>query len=312
MALHKIVLKNEHLHASFSKDYEPILTIQSGDSIECMTPDIGWGYNDTQGQRTNFHSRLKEQEWGHPMIGPIYIQEAKPGMALKIQIDQITPAHYGWNCAGGNQSWHSSILGVDQMEETTLDWEIDRDHMTGKTRIGERSFTVDLEPFMGVMAVAPEEPGVHPTIPPDRFGGNIDCKELAEGSTLYLPVFVEGALFSVGDGHAKQGDGEVSGQAIECPMDSVVLKIEAVDMQLNGPLADTPKGWMTFGFHEDLNEATIMALNEMVQFIQQKYEVTKTEAVTLASTAVDLHITQIVNGVKGVHAILPHNAFKVS
>ncbi|WP_279401405.1 acetamidase/formamidase family protein [Piscibacillus salipiscarius] len=183
--------------------------------------------------------------------------------------------------------------------------------MTGTTRIGDRDLRIGLNPFMGLMGVAPAEPGLHITAPPRRVGGNIDCKELGRGSSLFLPIEVEGALFSIGDGHAAQGDGEVSGTAIEAPMDVVDVTLTVhEDMSLNMPRAWTPSGWVTFGFDEDLNEATATALDEMVLLIQRLYDVKKTEATALASTVVDLRITQVVNGVKGVHAVLSHGAIR--
>lgn len=123
---------------------------------------------------------------------------------------------------------------------------------------------------------------------------------------MYLPISVEGALFSIGDGHAAQGDGEVSGTAIECPMDLVDITLTLRDdMQLAIPRAKTPAGWITFGFNEDLNQAAAQALNEMVELISMLYKIEKSQALALASVTVDLRVTQVVNGVKGVHAVLP-------
>lgn len=304
---YKMKVSNQHLHASFSKDYEPILTISSGDSIEFNTIDIGWGFTEKSGERISFQSREQEETWGHPMVGPIYIQNAKPGMTLEVKINKIKPSWYGWNCAGGKKNWQNSVLNITESPEVTLNWTINEENKTAKTRLKDQVFTVPLKPFLGVLSTSPSESGVHSTIPPRSCGGNIDCKELVEGSTLYLPISVEGALFSAGDGHAAQGDGEVSGQAIESPFDHVNLTLTVIeDLQLKMPRANTPAGWITFGFDEDLNVATATALEGMVELIQEIYHIEKTEAVALASVCVDLKITQIVNQVKGVHAILPH------
>jgi acetamidase/formamidase len=128
---------------------------------------------------------------------------------------------------------------------------------------------------------------------------------------LFLPISVEGALFSIGDGHAAQGDGEVSGTAIECPMDLVDITLTVRDdMQLKMPRAKTPAGWITFGFNEDLNQAAAQALDEMVKLITELHQMEQAEALALASVVVDLRITQVVNGVKGVHAVLPHGAIR--
>ena len=221
-------------------------------------------------------------------------------------INQIIPGPYGWTWAG---DWSED--GTDPYnlgKEAMLAWTLDRETMTGRDQFGH---TVSLHPFMGVMGMPPDVPGIHSTAPPRPCGGNIDCKELVAGSTLYLPVSVPGALFSVGDGHAAQGDGEVSRTAIECPMDIVELTFRLRDdMHLTTPRANTPSGWIALAFHEDLNVATRVAINAMLDLIVEQHRVERAEAYALASVVVDMHITQIVNGVSGVHAILPHDAIR--
>jgi acetamidase/formamidase len=161
------------------------------------------------------------------------------------------------------------------------------------------------------MGMPPAEPGIHPTSPPRFTGGNIDCKELGVGATLYLPIAVEGGLFSTGDGHAAQGDGEVSVMAIECPMERADLTFDLLpDLHLTMPRAETAVGSITFGFHEDLDEAVGQALNAMLELMAEQYNLGRQEALALASVVVDLHITQLVNGVRGVHAILPHDSIR--
>jgi len=164
---------------------------------------------------------------------------------------------------------------------------------------------------MGVMGMPPDEPGLLATFPPRFCGGNIDCNELVAGSTLYLSIAIPGALFSTGDGHALQGDGEVSGVAIECPMERVELTFYLRDdIQLTTPRANTPVGWITLGFHEDLHEATLIALNAMLDLMGEQYQLSRPRALALASLLVDLRVTQIVNSVLGVHAVLPHGVIK--
>jgi acetamidase/formamidase len=310
--IHKLDLKTENLHGSFSHEYQPVLTINSGDSLHLTTPDIRWGYAKLKNdERTLFDSKEKEPKRGHPMIGPVAVKGAKKGCVLEVRLNEITPGSYGQNWAGGISNWENDQLGIVESEQVLLDWELNTTTMTGSCLIGEKAFHVGLSPFMGLLGVAPAEPGVHATPPPRYCGGNIDCKELVQGSKLYLPVSVEGAMFSVGDGHAVQGDGEVSGTAIECPMDHVDITLTVrEDMQLKLPRANTPSGWITFGFHEDLNEAAATALDEMVLLMMDHYGVGKAEATALASVAVDLRITQVVNGVKGVHAVLPHGSIR--
>jgi acetamidase/formamidase len=310
--IHKLKLETKNFHGSFNNGYEPMLTIDSGDSIQLKTLDIQWGYSSAKHEeRSIFDSREKEEKPGHPIIGPISIRNAKPGMVLEVRVNELIPGWYGRNWAGGIPSWQNEKLGLIDSERLQVDWELDATTMTGSGKIGDQTFQVGLSPFMGVMGVAPAEYGTHSTTPPRYCGGNIDCKELVRGSSLFLPISVEGALFSIGDGHALQGDGESSGTAIECPMDVVDITLRVRDdMKLTMPRANTPAGWITFGFNKDLNEAAAVALDEMVMLMQQFYGIQKVEATALASVSVDLRITQVVNGVKGVHAVLPHGAIR--
>ena len=310
--IHKIDLHTQNLHSSFNKEYQPILTVKSGDSIHLKTLDIQWGYSASPDkERTIFESRENEDRLGHPIIGPIAVEGAKPGMVLEVRTNELVPGWYGRNWAGKVPSWQNEKLGLLDSERLQLDWELDAVKNVGSCKIGEQEFRVGLSPFLGLMGVAPSEPGTFATKPPRYCGGNIDCKELVRGSSLFLPISAEGALFSLGDGHAVQGDGESSGTAIECPMDHVdITLILHEDFPLNMPRAHTPAGWITFGFDEDLNEAAAVALDEMVQFMQGLYGISKTEATALSSVAVDLRISQVVNGVKGAHAILPHGVLR--
>jgi acetamidase/formamidase len=161
----------------------------------------------------------------------------------------------------------------------------------------------------GVSGVAWDEPGEHSTVPPRAVGGgNIDCKELVAGSTLYLPVTVASALLSAGDGHAAQGDGEVAGTAIECGM-TTELKLDLItDPPVPGVHAETPAGRITFGFSPDLNAAMGDALEAMLTWLQGLYGLDKAAALAVASPVVDLRITQVANQAWGVHALLPNGA----
>ncbi len=161
---------------------------------------------------------------------------------------------------------------------------------------------------LAIMGMPPAEPGLHSTVPPRPTGGNLDCKELVAGSTLYLPIAVPGGLFSAGDGHARQGDGEVCVTAIECPMEAVDITFSLhPELRLAMPRAQTPAGWITFGLHEDLNEAALLALEGIVELLGELYGMDRHQALGMASVLVDLRVTQIVNQVKGVHAVLSHD-----
>jgi len=164
---------------------------------------------------------------------------------------------------------------------------------------------IPLRPFFGVMAVAPPPNwGTVSTLPPRRNGGNLDNKELTAGSTLYLPIHVDGALFSVGDGHGVQGDGEVCLTAIETGLIGTFELILRDDMKLDLPYAETPTHAITMAFDPDLDDCVVVALRQMIDLIARKSGITREDAYSLCSLAADLHITQVVNGSKGVHVML--------
>jgi acetamidase/formamidase len=167
-----------------------------------------------------------------------------------------------------------------------------------------------LRPFAGIIGVSPPNREKITTVLPGPFGGNMDLKELTEGSMLFLPVFVKGALLWVGDGHAAQGDGEVNVTAVECAFESVELKISVrKGATLKLPRAETASHWITMGFHSDLEEAFRIALREMLEFLCLEKGMGRSEAYSLCSVAVDFRITQVVNGNKGVHGMLPKAIF---
>ncbi len=230
-------------------------------------------------------------------------------MTLAVQVGDIVPGTWGYTVTGGpSPNGLNRFLGVDEHPRRIMNWELDAQAMVGRSSSGH---SVALQPFMGVMGLPPPEPGVHSTTPPRVWGGNLDCKLLGTGSTLYLPVSVPDALFSVGDGHAAQGDGEVSGTAIECPVAHVDLSFDLYDdMTLTTPGAKTPNAWLTLGLHEDLNEAMRLALADMLTLLSDLFGVDRREALALASVVVDLRVTQVVNRVCGVHAVLPHGAVR--
>jgi acetamidase/formamidase len=156
----------------------------------------------------------------------------------------------------------------------------------------------------------PPEPGVHSTGPPRRWGGNIDCKELVAGTTLFLPIPVDGACFSAGDGHAAQGDGEVSGTAIECPVRARLTLDLRDDLSLEWPIARTADAWLTFGFDEHLGHAARIAVDGMLDLMGRELGLDRGDALAFASVVVDLRVTQVVNGALGVHAVLRDDALQ--
>lgn len=308
MAFHVIEPERRTLHGHFSRDLEPVLTIDSGDTVRFRTLDAGWGLEPNPGdgrERATFEPRDPEIDKGHALCGPVAVRGAEPGMTLEIQIGDIRTGGWGWNVGGGWSHPVNDRLGLSA-EEVTLRWTIDDDARTATSHLGR---TVKVRPFMGVMGMPPAEAGRHPTAPPRPTGGNIDCKELIAGTSLFLPVAVAGGLFSTGDGHGAQGDGESSVTAIECPIERVDLTfVVHEDMPISTPRARTDEGWLTLGFDGDLDEATYIALDAMLGLLGEKFGMGRGEALAMSSVAVDLRMTQIVNGVKGVHAVLPHGA----
>jgi acetamidase/formamidase len=309
LEVHVLEPDAQTLHGFFSAERAPVLTVDPGDRVRLRTLDAWWSAGPFTGGHHPDRKRVPEYsaDAGHALVGPIAVRGARPGTALVVRIDTVVPAAWGTTVAGG---WPSKVNERYRLTEDGVvhAWELDHATMTGRNQHGH---TVALRPFLGVIGMPPPGPGQHSTIPPRRHGGNLDCRELVAGSTLYLPVPVDGALLSVGDGHAAQGDGEVSGTAIECPMDRVELTLGLRDdLPLDGPVAHTPAGWLTIGLGDTLDDAAFMALESMFALLGRLHGLARPDAVALASVAVDLRVTQIVNQVVGVHAVLPHGAVR--
>ena len=307
MATYTVEPRRETLHGSFSREYPAILTIDSGDTVRFSTLNAAWILDLTENPPKQFEPRVKGRDDGHALCGPVAIRGAQPGMTLEVQINEVHPARWGWTSVGGRESAVNWRFGLVEQADALV-WTLDSASMTARDQYGH---SIALHPFMGVMGMPPNEPGIHSTTPPRFCGGNIDCKELVAGSTLYLPISVPEALFSVGDGHAVQGDGEVCGVALECSMTCVDLTFRVHEqMQLTTPRATTPFGEITLGFHEDLHEASLIALEGMLNLMEEHYQLPRSQALALASLVVDLRVTQIANDVLGVHALLPHGAIR--
>lgn len=308
MTLHEIPLERRTLHGHFSRDLEPVLTIQPGDTIAISTLDAGWGLEGGSWERRHFEPRDPELDAGHPLIGPVEVAGARAGQTLEVRVGAIRVGHYGLTDAGGWPTPINTRLGVDEGETVALWWRLDADSAVGRDQHGRE---VELRPFLGVLGMPPVEPGTWPTGPPRIWGGNLDCKELVAGTTLFLPIPVDGAVFSAGDGHARQGDGELSGLAIECPLERAELTLSLRDgLELRTPIAWTPGAWLVLGVDEDLDEAAAAAVEGMIELMEREHGLERREALALASVVVDLRVTQVVNGVQGVHAVLPHDAIR--
>ena len=301
----EIPLERRTLHGHFSRDLTPVLTIESGDTVAFSCLDSGWHV--APGKK--FEPRDEKLDEGHALVGPIEVRGARAGQTLAVRIDEVRVGPFGATVAGGWSTPLNDRLGMSDGETLVLHWSLDAERGIGRDPHGRE---VELRPFPGVLGMPPPEPGVHATAPPRRWGGNIDCKELVAGTTLFLPIPVDGALFSAGDGHARQGDGEVSQTAIECPLDRLELTLSVEDRpDLNIPIAWTPDAWLTFGFDEDLDEAAAAATDVMLELMRRELDLERADALALASVVVDLRVTQLVNGVRGVHAVLRHDAIRI-
>jgi acetamidase/formamidase len=288
----------------FSPATPAVLTVDPGDTLVVRTLDAR-GYLARPGGPGAGTPQIFALRRGHCLAGPIAVRGAEPGMTLAVHLRSVRPTTWGWTEAGSAPSDLNRTLGVAGDQSAFLLWDLDPDKLTGACG----RVTTRLAPFLGVIGMPPAEPGEHSTNPPRALGGgNIDCRELVAGSTLYLPVTVPKAMLCVGDGHAAQGDGEVSGTAIECGVTSEIKLSLVTDAPLSSIHATTPAGKITFGFSPDLNKAMTAALDAMVTWLTLLLEVDRPSALALASVAVSLRITQVANETWGVHALLPDGA----
>jgi acetamidase/formamidase len=313
---HVLLPDERTLHGSWDRDRPPALTVDPGTTVRFGTLDSGWstgpytGPDTAAGLAARPRHPAHDPAHRHALTGPVAVAGAEPGQVLAVRIDDVVPAAFGTTYCGLRSTALNERLGVTAAPVVHR-WTLDGASGIGRNQAGH---SVALRPFLGVMGVPPAEPGEHSTIPPYWHGGNIDCRELVAGATLYLPVTVPGALFSIGDGHAAQGDGEVSGTAIECPMDRVDLTLDVLPdlfgAPVRTPVARTPAGWVTMGVADDLDEAMAIALDAMLDVMAALHGIGRSDALALASVVVDLRVTQVVNQVVGVHAVLPWGAVR--
>ena len=299
--IHELPLERRTLHGHFSPELAPVATVESGDTIAFACLDSSW--NVEPGKK--FEPRDLSLDAGHALIGPIEVRGARAGQTLEVGIDAVRVGAFGFTVAGGWSTWLNDRLEVGQGEDHVVRWRLDADAGRARDELGRE---VALDPFLGVLGMPPAKPGIYDTGPPRRTGGNIDCKELVAGTKLFLPIAVDGAFFSAGDGHARQGDGEVAGTAIECGIERAELTLTVRDLQIDSPVAWTPTAWLTFGFDVDLDDAAAAAVAAMLDLMHRELGLDRRDALALASVVVDVRITQLVNGVLGVHAVLAHDA----
>ncbi|MFS0729356.1 acetamidase/formamidase family protein [Curtobacterium sp. 1P10AnD] len=283
-----------------------VLRVDPGDSVTVRTLSAA-GYTERQPEPGAEVPTLLPSRRGHCLVGPIAVAGARPGQVLAVHFDDLVPDDWGYTGSGGADTPVNRALGLaDPASRGPLLWEIDA--AAGRA-VNQLGLAVRTAPFLGVVGLPPEPTGEHSTIPPRPVGGgNVDCRELVAGSTLFLPVTVPDALLWVGDGHAAQGDGEVSGTAIECGMTTTVTLSLLDEAPVAGIHADSPAGRITFGFDADLNTATTTALDAMVDWIAGLFAIGRAEALAMASVAVSMRVTQVANRTWGVHALLPEGA----
>ncbi len=301
MAEHTLSAQPPNLHTRWDNSLPPVLAVDPGDTVVFETTCS------TGGQLTpnSAVDDLAALDRGrvHTLTGPVAVRGAEPGDTLIVQVLEVVPREWGFNFTRPEAGLLSEDFPLHSLR--VLHW---------RNADGSIPFApgvrLPLRPFMGVCGVAPASPGAHRTRQPGAFGGNMDCRELGPGATLYLPVQVPGALFSTGDCHAVQGDGEVCVSALETAAHRARLRFDLrPGERLPRPRAETATHYITFGFDPDLGVAAQQAVRDMVAHLVRTRALSPIDAYALCSLIVDLRITQAVNGTRGVHAMLPKSIF---
>ena len=313
---HELALTPENIHWGFyDASLEPVVTIRSGDRVSfenLLARGLGRlrlaGFDESR--FTDAMRAVEEAETirlgAHPLNGPIYVQDAEPGDVLEVRfvdIGFLAPYGVSGHLPGGG------TLPGDFPSAALRRFEVDTIAGTA-TMEGADGIVIPVRPFFGSVGVAP--PALSGRInsrAPGYHVGNLDNKDLVEGTTLFLPVHVDGGLLSIGDGHAAQGDGEVSGTAIEASLYGTIEVVLHKDRSLAWPRAETPTHFISMGLDPDLDEAARMATREMVDFLVAEKGMDRSSAYILCSVALDLRITQLVDGTKGVHGMLAKELF---
>ncbi len=293
----------------FDSTLPDLLEIESGDVV--VYPDT-WSHflNRLQpGVSIDDLGQLRRQHPGigpHSIVGPVGVPGAEPGDLLAIHFQRLIPV-----------DWGATFLNPGDLRTGTLFDEFSDGHvrylsldlasMTAEFVPGVR---LPLGPFQGTFGVAPAQGGVVSSVPPGQHAGNIDLRELTEGSTLYVPVWQHGAKLFTGDSHATQGDGEVNNQALESAMREV--RIQVVLHKQAGwswPMAETATHWIMLGIDADVNEAVRIATRNTIDFLVRRARLSRADAYCLASIGVSLRVTQFVNQTRGIHALIPKALF---
>jgi acetamidase/formamidase len=311
---HELKLTPNAVHwGYYDASVPPVLRIASGDTVrvETMAASGIARHIEAGASEAEIPDFLKEVEkavtergpGGHPLTGPIYVEGAQPGDVLEVRILRYeflqNLGRVSFSAGGGTLP---NEFPYDRIRLVRFD-------PAKGTAEFSPGVVLPLAPFFGSIGVAPAR-GRISSSPPGPHTGNLDNKELVAGSILYLPVHVPGALLSMGDGHALQGDGEVTGTALETSLAATIQVSVRKGKRLRWPRAETPTHFISMGLSPDLDEAARLATSEMIDFLVSEKGMTRDDAYLLCSLAADLRVTQLVDGTKGIHAMLPKSIFR--
>ncbi|MEP2277584.1 MAG: acetamidase/formamidase family protein [Reichenbachiella sp.] len=281
-------LPSTHKHNKWSRTIAPVLSVPSGAIVEAFTEEA----TDAQ---LNVNSTIEDManvsfDPIHPLTGPIYVEEAQPGDVLAVTMHKIEVGNWGWSAIFPGFGFLADTYTKPYLKTFKIDSVEKVIHFSEKIKIPTR-------PFAGVMGVAPDTDSLLSTIPPRANGGNMDDPNMVEGTTVYFPIFVEGALFSIGDAHAVQGMGEVSGTAVESPM-RFVFELKLLKGQksyLNEPQYETDDYYAVTAFGTTIDIATRKAVQYMIEYLVNEHGLTEEDAYILCSLAGDLKIAEVVD-----------------
>ncbi len=308
--LHSV--REDAFNYAWDNAIEPALEVEPGAAVELHVRDA----SDEQIDAASSAEDVARLDFDHvnPVSGPVFVKGARPGDVLEVELLEFVPREWGWTALIPGFGLLADEFPEPWLRISRVDPELGR-------VVWSEQVTLPYRPFPGTIGVAPAEPGRHSILPPSRWGGNLDTKHLVTGSTLYLPVGVEGALFSLGDTHAAQGDGEVCGTAIETQMDVTLRLSVRRDFSVQMPQYDLPAGAVAAheqspyhvctGVAPDLMAATKQAVRETIAFLGHRYGLDRSEAYAVASVAVDLRIHEVVDAPNWVvGAFIPESIFE--
>lgn len=280
-------LSSKQTHNKFSRTIEPVLTVNSGAVIEFFTEEATDGQLSSSSTADDL-SRVSFDPI-HPLTGPVFVQDAEPGDILAVTLHKIEIGDWGWTAIFPG----FGFLAEDFKEPYLKTYTFNTDDK--KVKFNDQ-IQVPVRPFAGVLGVAPDTDSLLSTIPPRANGGNMDDPNMTEGTTVYLPVFVKGALFSIGDAHVTQGLGEVCGSAIEAPMRFIVeLNLVKGKRRISEPQYETDEYYATTGFDSTIDGATKKAVRYMIDYLVEVHRMSRNDAYALCSLAGNLHIAEVVD-----------------